>query len=285
MKKIQRALVLLVLGALAALPWAPARAGTAGPDVLYLHGVLNSTGCPGIKTATQAAPLATVLKAAGYTGTVKGVDFECGDSTGVDIKPYGTLAKAKYNVNARIEDVAYALAQYIKATYTDQGRTVSLVGHSMGGLIAGYAVKKYGAQVASIVSISTPYGGFDEIPAGFTPTSYVTMPTVCGQYVQCKEMVMGSPFLTELASFPLPGTTITTIGGSPKDIFSFASTAATASQHNVNYYATSPVNYGHTAYITDTSMKLDVPLQLDGVARTAQPHSLLMVARALLGLT
>ena len=283
MKTVLPALALLALAALTLGPPAAAQAGATGPDVLYIHGVLTSTGCPGIKTATQAQPLAAVLKAAGYTGAVKGVDYECGDSTGVDIKPYGTLPKAQYNVNARIEDIAYALARFIKAEYTDKGKSVNVVGHSMGGLIAGYAVKKYGAQVANLVSISTPYGGFDEVPAGFTPTSYTTMPTVCGQYVECKEMITGCPFLTELASLPLPATVITTVGGSPKDVFSFDSTAATASQHKVDYYATAPVNYGHTAYITDTSTKLDVPLRVDGVARTGQPHSLLLVAKALLG--
>lgn len=278
MKKILPALILLVL-----IVPVPARADATSPDVLYIHGVLAANGCPGIKTATQAAPLASVLKAAGYTGTVRGVDFECGDSTGVDIKPYGTLPKAQYNANARIEDVAYALAGYIRAQYTDKGRSVNIVGHSMGGLIANYAVKKYGAKVGKIVTISTPYGGFDEIPFGFTPTTYVMSPAVCGQFVQCKEMIIGCPFLTELASFALPTTLITTIGGSPKDIFSFASTAATAAQHKVDYYGTAPVNYGHSAYITDTSMKLDVPLRVDGVALVGQPHSLLLVARALLG--
>jgi len=273
--------VLLALCALALMIPVPAQADAAAPDVLFIHGVLNSTACPGVRTAVQAAPLAKVLAAAGYTGSVKGVDFECGDSTGLDIKPYGTLTKSQYNANARIEDVAYALARFIQAEYTDKGRTVNIVGHSMGGLIAGYAVKRYGAQVARIVTISTPYGGFDEIPAGFTATSYTTSPAVCGSYVQCKEMITGSPFLKELASFPMPATTITTIGGSPKDCFSFASTSATAAQHKIDYYATAPVNYGHSAYLTDTSMKLDVPLRIDGVALTGRTHSLLMAATAL----
>lgn len=268
MKKI----LLIALVALGLSPLTPAHAATA-PDVLYIHGYINSTGCAGIRTAVQAAPLATTLKAAGYTGTVKGVDYLCGDSTGVDIKPYGTLPKSGYTANAPIENIAQALCGYIAANYTEP---VNIVAHSMGGLIGDYAVKACGARVGQLVTLSTPRGGWDETPV-------YLMGLTCGGTEQCRQMTVGSPFLTNLATLPVPASTDSTaIGGSPKDVFTFASISAGQAQHKVDYYATTPVNYGHSAYLTDTSALLNVPARINGVAVTNQPHSLRMVARALM---
>lgn len=237
--------------------------GVDNTDVLYVHGYINSPGCPGIDTAKQALPLSNVLKTNGYAGKVIGVDWLCGDKNGVNIKPYGRIPASSFNANAHIDDVCYAFANYVKTVYNANGKTPNVVAHSMGGLITSCAAKTYGAVFNKVVTISTPYGGLDE-----------SLPLDCSLYTQCKEMVPGSAFLTDLRNKVKPsGITWTTIGGSPRDIMSYGSSSGTDATTKVNYYATTPVNYGHSAYLTDTSTAKNVPVRINDVATTGY-HSL-----------
>lgn len=237
----------------------PAQAATA-PDVLYVHGFIASSGCSGIDTAKQAAPLATVLKADGYAGRVIGVDWLCGDKNGANIKPYGTLPASAYNASIRIEDIATALAAYVRATYTDHALAApSCVGHSMGGLICLAAVKLYGMPASRVVTYSTPNKGWDKIPAG-------TMGIYCGTWTQCQEMTTGSTFLTGLESAPKPvGTAWTCVGGSPRDnVATINSACGPDAETKVDYYATGVVNYTHPGYMTDTSQLVNVTAKVNG---------------------
>lgn len=67
-----------------------------------------------------------------------------------------------------IQDIARDLAEYISTTYTQQGRPVDIVGHSMGGLIARVALLGSAQgwdgfppklDVDNVVTLSTPYRG------------------------------------------------------------------------------------------------------------------------------
>jgi len=262
----------------------PAGATTSAPPVLYLHGFIGSPGCPGIDTSKQAAPLASTLKADGYTGPVIGIDWLCGDKGGANIKPFGTQPASSYNAGIKIEDIAYAFAWYVWTTYSSKGLPVNVVGHSMGGLITSYAVKHAGTAgfpayllIDRVATFSTPYAGLDK--------NGNTMAVSCGSYMQCQEMTPGSAFLTNLARLTRPASTIwTTIGGSPADIMTYASSSATDANAKVEYYDKTTVNYGHSAYMTDTSQKEDIKLRING-AGIVGPHSLRMGWKALTSLS
>lgn len=279
-------------------------AATSPPDhnintpVLYIHGIVASAGCPGLKTAKQAAPLKTVLTANGYKGTLVPIDYYCGDNTGISIRGAGGPSTPEfpqngYNATTPIERLGFDLSWFIYNTYTVKGQPVSVVAHSMGGLITAYAVTHAGQPnfpptllVQDVVTFSTPYGGVDEAPSPLTPQQYATI--WCGSYAECSSLVPGSPFLTELASQVVPAAIDwTTIGGSPKDIMTYAASSAISADHKVNYYSKIPVDYGHSAYLTDTSNMQNMPAKItEGSGVTWQitngAHSLKWGAAALM---
>ncbi|MGA8112804.1 MAG: hypothetical protein WCA46_03970 [Actinocatenispora sp.] len=93
--------------------------------------------------------------------------------------------------NTRIQTIAKALANAVYRNYTSKGRSVNLVGHSMGGLIIRTAI--WGTQhhragypksidVANAVTLSTPHKGWD----------------CTSSNNQCQQMRPGSTFLKTL---------------------------------------------------------------------------------------
>jgi hypothetical protein len=296
-----RRLLLVVLSAtcLGLVPGA-ARGAVADSDVpvLWVHGIVTSAGCPGLRTVKQAAPLRHVLRAIGRRRPVVPIDYLCGDSTGVSIRGAGgpsTTAYPKngYNATTPIERLGLDLAWFIYDRYTLEGRSVDIAAHSMGGLIAAYAITHAGRpgfppslMVTDVVTFSTPFRGVDKTPAPMTPAQHSAV--WCGPYRQCKQLIPGSAFLRGLARHRLPRSVDwTTLGGGPKDIVTFASSsAAVGADHRVNFFSTEPVAYGHTTMIRDTSTARDEPAYVtDGSApryrKNKGPHSVLWAALAL----
>lgn len=293
-KRIFSSVAVMILVA-AALGSVPTRVGAAADEpVLWVHGIVNTLdacrgmpGDPGVHADTQAAPLKSVLASDGQTPPVIGVKYYCGDTATADITncagPYGHF----YDNSVPIERLALDLACYINKHYSQYGQYVSIVGHSMGGLIAEYAVTHAGQPgwpsvlVHTVVTYSTPNGGADK-------TSPALWAASCGIYEQCNEMLPGSAFLTSLAAAPMPSSVrLVTVGGGPADnVDSYASSTRPDAYWSINYFAKSPVDYSHTSYITDTSMALTEPytVRSNGATTTVTGvHSLLAGCRALEG--
>ena len=273
----------------AAEPSPPARTNTA--PVLLLHGYLLNS-CPGTNANSTFASLITKLKAKGYTGRPVPIDYYACDSKGTNIQGYGDpnayypggyytastggSYKGGNTNNTDLRHIAYQLAWYVYSAHSSKGQSVSIVGYSMGGLIARWML--YGVQsrdpafppylyVQDMVTISTPHRGTDD---GFKNVGW------CPPSTQCKQMFPGSPFLTELAASGLHpqatgGTDWTVLGDSPCDAIGknpAGTTMDAGSVHKVSYYApraSTPNCYNHTSYLTDTSDQVDMPV------RTSEP--------------
>lgn len=166
----------------------------------------RSTDCNGYwATWRQALPISTGIPVAtvglysntsnctGYLAKMTRADFgpsnehaHFGDSI------YGF----QYTDNeVNIEHLGYRLAWWIYRNYSAQGKTVNIVGHSMGGLISRYAVGMTSRRhpdfppflyVNTLVTVSSPHNG--------SPIS------LCGPPLrfQCQQMLPNSAFLNAL---------------------------------------------------------------------------------------
>lgn len=256
----------------------------ANAPVLFVHGFsqpkLNSACLlskgPGDNVTTTWTSAISALSSAGYTGAVKAIAYYRCDilgAYGVSIKSYGASAPAylkspdNNGLDTKIETFAYELAWYIHDNYSVSYTPVSLVGHSMGGLIIRYMLDRIAAgdpdfppaiYVQDAVSIATPFDGA-------TP-SVVTY--LCGPApvpAECQEFSTGSTFLTTMLAAGTPqatyGTDWTGIGGSPCDtLVAAASSMDNVSAHLLSYYTANPPCYTHASYLTDTSTAADVPI-------------------------
>jgi pimeloyl-ACP methyl ester carboxylesterase len=247
-----------------------------------------------------------------YAGPAVPIDYYACDSKGTDIQtsgdPDGYDAGGGYALgtggsekggntdNTDIRHIAYQLAWYVYDTYSSKGQPVSIVAHSMGGLITRWMLYRIQAHdaafppylfVQDVVTISTPHDGTADSTnnAGWCPTS-----------TQCKEMLPGNAFLTELhqrgmAPQGTGGTDWTALGDSPCDSISTnpaGTTLDVGPAHKVGYYAPkgqAPTCYSHTSYLTDSSAAVDMPVRTrepSGATATGLgPHSLARVVEAL----
>lgn len=266
-------LLVLLAGLVATMAWvSPANAADGAP-VVDVHGIVGQgAGCTAVDSAKQAAPLQQVLSANGYIGQVVPIDYYCGDSKGVSIRGAGGPSTAEYpqngyTLNTPIERLGLDLASFVYDTYTVKGQPVNLACYSMGGLICTYALTHLGTPgfppsllVQNVVTFSTPFGGVDKSNFG-TPEQYKLI--WCGNYTQCDQLMPGSPFLTDLAQQSLPaGVDLTTLGGGPNDIMTYAASTTALAQHAVNFYGSLPVKYNHNNMITDTSLAFNMPARV-----------------------
>ena len=275
-----------------------ARAATA--PVLLVHGYLTNA-CPGANVTTQWAAAESALPGFGYAGPIIPIAYYTCDTVGTagaDIRGYNAYAPASlqtpdnFGVNTPIEDIAFDLAWYIHNHYTLANRAVSLVGHSMGGLIIRYMLDRVQAgdpnfpsvlYVQDVISISSP---FDGVAAS-------SIAGVCGSpfSYQCQEMTTGSAFVTALQAAGTPqgtyGSDWTAIGGSPCDFVPASSALDNAYAHLVDYYTDYPSCYNHTSYLFDTSIATDEALayldpgDIYATYTAAGEHSLNQIYRAL----
>jgi hypothetical protein len=145
--------------------------------------------------------------------------------------------------------------------FTTNGQAVDVVGHSMGGLIARYAV----AGVAN---------GDPDFPPSLLVEDALTMGTPhdgtgwawgCG-WVECVEMRPGSSFLGWLASnAPNPqgtgGTDWTVMGSEDDGIVSASSAVAMGAGHKVVYYWWMGIDHVDYPLSTSSSWTADVYYQ------------------------
>jgi Lipase (class 2) len=231
----------------------PIRSDSQNEAVYFVHGYsrVNSTDC--VDTWNTA-----VLKfqQLGWKGPLRSVGFYKNDTRcGVIID------RATYNTSHW--EIARKLAWAIYWRESQYGRSVDLVGHSMGGLIIRAAVhgsrtKPKGSYasggwppyiyVEDAVTLGAPHkgtGGLVSLCNYVTPTK------------QCLEMETGSPFLKELATYPNPqaegGTDWTLIASAADRTAGTTSGLGMSAGHFVSYdfYQVKSGAKGTTVYTID----------------------------------
>lgn len=182
-----------------------------------------------------------------------------------------------------IEHLGYHLAWYIYDHYTSQGKTVDLVGHSMGGLIIRYMLtmeEQHNAdfpstlRIGDVVTMETPHAG-------------AWLSFFCGWSTQCQEMFPGSSFLNKLGSNPqgTGGTDWTAIGSYWDPLVDEETAVAMGAAHRLKY--SYPI-YDHLYPLFDTSESYDADYDHSESGGPWQqeydgPHYLKEVDRALAG--
>ncbi|MGC4000218.1 MAG: alpha/beta fold hydrolase [Anaeromyxobacter sp.] len=121
-----------------------------------------------------------------------------------------------------------------------------IVGHSKGGLVASYYVKKLGGwrRTRAVVTLGTPHNG--------TPVAYLGAPI--GFFARSLwQMVPGSPFLRRLASGPWPAQVRLTSIWSRED-GSAPYPAAVLETHDLPHLGNVEVRGGHHAFLSRRSV-------------------------------
>lgn len=275
-----------------------AAAATRPRPVILVHGYNDKkVGCDGILLASywraavaelterQGLPAADVIPVAYY---------EC-DRNGVDITGYGPTAdypmeevtegrlRDGHTSDTSITRIAQDLAWFIFRKFTQRGRSVTAVGHSMGGLILREALRRVQAGdpafpprlvVRIVLTIATPHNGWSRD---------------CSANTQCEQMTVGSTFLSDLQQNPAPqgrygtawwamatsGELVTT--GTPVPCDGIPTDSATAVAGTALVY-TDPC-YRHNAYLNDDEEKLDA----EGSAALGGRHSIAMMGHVVVG--
>ncbi|WP_433182248.1 esterase/lipase family protein [Actinoallomurus sp. CA-150999] len=214
----------------------PPRSNSKNEAVYFIHGVdamhtdVNGGGddCKGTWNTAMSA-----LRKRGWTG-----DFV---TWGFYKKDTNCTRKYDGNLNTRIQELGRLLAWDIYDHYTKKGKSVDVVGHSMGGLIVRAAitgVNRYGATsskwpkrlyIEDVATLSTP----------FTGTSWATTCTVAYGWKQCSDMRPGSGFLKWSGQNPqsAQGTDWTLIGASDDDTITSGAATGMDAKHKVIYAA------------------------------------------------
>ena len=272
-RRVVVSVVVLAAAVPAATTTATAATRVSNAPVVFVHGFLLNT-CPGTNPNSTFAGAVTALKASGHTGPNDMINYYACDSKGSNIQksgdPKAYFSTGQYvtggNTNETdIRHISYQLAWYLYDTYASKGKTVELVGHSMGGLIIRWALQQIQVRnpvfppvlyVQDAVTISAPHLGLKD------NTNNVTW---CPSSLQCRQMLPGSSFLNELNTVGNPqatgGTDWTVIGGGACDFVTAAQATGAGDVHKVIYPSKKPVCYNHTSYLTDTSAAADMPVQ------------------------
>jgi triacylglycerol esterase/lipase EstA (alpha/beta hydrolase family) len=186
------------------------------------------------------------FRALGWTGSLHPVAYYAGDTRCTENGNIRNVRIASGNNQTSIREYGRQLAWEIHDSYSWNGRSVDIVAHSMGGLVARAAIsgtaKERGKNgwpkyiyVEDVVTIGTPHNG----TRGWA--------SVCFLSTVCKEMLPGSAFLKSLAhnAQATGGTDWTMIGTEDDDIVPVAS-ATTEHEgvgHYVWYYARQPLEH------------------------------------------
>lgn len=170
-------LVALVLGLTAAAAWgAPAaQAATAAPAPMPSNGAgdtvyfIKGYTPDGISCRSKWKAATRAMRAWGWTGRFERVGLYAADTRRqgctvnlLDPKP------ERGTVDIPIKDLGKALAWNIYNKYSSKGKSVDIVGHSMGGLIARAAIAGYQRHeqgwppllyIEDVVTLGTPHKG------------------------------------------------------------------------------------------------------------------------------
>lgn len=240
-----------------AAKWPPGNDGDGRNVVtLFVHGVdiydRASTDCGDWDSMTS--PLSQWGNNANRFYTLKyyGHDENCRN----DIHKYGSHSahyasghvyeNNGHNQEASIRHLGYHFAWYKYRRFTQKGRPVQIVSHSMGGLIARYALAQIErghpkfpsyVEVQDVVTLGTPHDG-----AGFA--------RLCGWSRECDEMVPGSDFMDWVdayAQHPNPGTGYTDwtcVGSHADDLVEPNSAVHMDADHKVKYFTGNGIEHG-----------------------------------------
>ena len=252
------------------LATSPAQAASgdsnAATPVLYVHGY-DPTGLG--TDCGMWSNMTSFLTGHGFTGPQVTLKYYYDDShCGVDLNGYGQqsayfsggLVNGEDSTGTDIKHIAYQFAWYVYDTYTSKGQNVGVVAHSMGGLVARYALYRVAAQdtafppalaISNVVTFGTPHNGADAAALCTTAT------------IECGEMTAGSAFLADLnANGQNPqgqgGTDWTIMGSDYDSVVSDNSATSMTADHKVRYASSDAID--HTSYYNRTQTTLDAAL-------------------------
>lgn len=261
--------------------------------MILVRGYAGWKNCPGADV-TRAYWGDAILKffEVGWQAHVLPLSFYQCDSDGVDMTGYGPRVPAgatpavtsgsprvAYTSDTPMRRLAHDLAWFVYDQFSKQGTPVDLVGFSMGGLLIRYAIYRVAARdpefpslldVPRAVTIASPHAGLPDA-------------SVCGPTLQCRAMVRGSAFMTDLVKHALDpqgshGTAWTVAGsGSKCDLVPAWSALGMPAARRVRYIKPC---YAHGDYLwdysdaSDASMQVTVPFASSADTITNGPHLL-----------
>ncbi len=102
------------------------------------------------------------------------------------------VARFQYPSGQELEKTAKELLDEVKAVTDLRGEAISLVGHSMGGLLATRVAQEYPAGVKKVVALGTPFNGT------YTAYTYYPLKKASVDHKSVQQMIPNSQFLQEL---------------------------------------------------------------------------------------
>lgn len=235
---LRRLMVVLVTTVLAASVSAPAVAAPARSDsqnepVYFVHGI-DALGSAEADCAGVWGSAISKFRALGWTGPLYTVGYYSGDVN-------CSVRIASTSQNTSIQELGRLLAWEVYNRHSLYGRSVDLVGHSMGGLIIRAAV----TGTARALAGWPPYIYVEDGVTLSSPHNGTSVAWWCG-WTQCVELRRGSSFLSWL----LPnvqasgGTDWTYLGTEDDDTVPVASaTTESPAGHYIWYFAGQPVEH------------------------------------------
>jgi pimeloyl-ACP methyl ester carboxylesterase len=250
---------------------AQARTDNRSKPIVYVHG-LDAFGTAG-SDCNSWNNMKNTLASWGWTGTAATIRYYEGDTNcSYAVEHHGSHSKhwggsgehngagTSHTADTQIEHLAYHLAWTIYDHFSVNGTYVDLVGHSMGGLIARYAIAQVqrahpdfppSLRVEDVVTLGTPHGG-----SGWG--DWCPWSDQCDQ-IGGDDYLMG--WLRTNASNPqgTGGTDWTAMGSYDDTLVSEGSAVDVGSAHKVNYLGS--MNLEHGDYYNDTTDVRDADVE------------------------
>lgn len=127
-----------------------------------------------------------------YAGNTN-CDVDLPDNNPIDPTP-DPLENNVFGIHTPLIDVAWELRVWIFNHYTQHGKSVDIVAHSLGGLVVRVMLEQWGQEllVSDVVTLGTPHGGVQT----------TLLAPFCWAIGQCNGIGAGSEFITELQHNP-----------------------------------------------------------------------------------
>lgn len=213
---------------------APTRNDSQSEAVYFVHG-FDLSQSPGWDCGGYWTTAMNKFRSLGWTGTLHTVGFYAGDTN-------CSVRIANASAYTSIQELGRIFAWDIYNRHSKSGRSVDIVAHSMGGLIARAAITGTARKLANW----PPYIYVEDVVTIGTPHNGTGIARLCG-YTQCTDMRPGSTFLNWLADNAQAsgGTDWTMIGTEDDDVVPVASatTESGGAGHYVWYYAGQPLEH------------------------------------------